>query len=181
MQCSQPLYPQAGRVDSDPTPVGRPPPPPPPSTSRSQPEEQREPIGSNQIPEKLSKIMERSASNFCKQLRHMHRAKERLEQAVETVKFLKENPLRYPSGCRPFSSCVTWSELDETWQRASEADYKWHITCAKGSTKREVMSQMHTPSRPFRRRLKLKHKKFRTKIIDTCNKRSVRFCDALIT
>ena len=60
------------------------------------------------------------------------------------MKFLKENPLRYPSGCRPFSSCgVTWSELDETWQRASEADYTWHITCAKGSTKREVMSQMH--------------------------------------
>ena len=73
----------------------------------------------------------------------MHRAKERLEQAAETVKFLKENPLRYPSGCRPFSSCVTWSELDETWQRANEADYTWHITFAKGSTKREVMSQMH--------------------------------------
>ena len=132
------IVPQAGRVDPDPTPVDRPPPAPPPSTSRSQPEEQREPIGSNQISEKLSKIMERSASNFCKQLRHMHRAQERLEQAAETVKFLKENPLRYPSGCRPFSSCVTWSELDETWQLASEADYTWHITFAKGSTKREM-------------------------------------------
>ena len=73
----------------------------------------------------------------------MHRAQERLEQAMETVKFLKENPLRYPSGCRSFSSCVMWSELDETWQRASEADYTRHITFAKGSTKREVMSQMH--------------------------------------
>ena len=136
------IVPQAGRVDPDPTPVGRPPPAPPPSTSPFQPGD-REPKRSDQMPEKLSKIMERSANNFCKQLRHMHRAKERLEQAMETVKFLKENPLRYPSGCRPFSSCVTWSELDETWQRASEADYTWHITFAKGSTKREVMSQMH--------------------------------------
>ena len=42
---------QAGRIDPDPTQVGRPPPAPPTSTSRSQPEEQREPIGSNQIPE----------------------------------------------------------------------------------------------------------------------------------
>ena len=73
----------------------------------------------------------------------MHRAKERLEQAAETVKFLKESPLCYPSGCRLFSSCVTLSELDETWQRANEADYTWHIIFAKGSTKREVMSQMH--------------------------------------
>ena len=73
----------------------------------------------------------------------MHRGKVRLEQATETVKFLKENPLRDPSGCRPFSSCITWSELDETWQHAGEADYTWHITFAKGSTKREVMSQMH--------------------------------------
>ena len=95
------------------------------------------------MPEKLSKIMERSANNFWKQLRDMHRAKERLEQAMETVKFFKENPLRYQSGCRSFSSCVTWSELDETWQRASEAEYTWHITFAKGSPKREVMSQMH--------------------------------------
>ena len=86
---------------------------------------------------------DRSASNFCKQLRHMHRAKERLDLAAETVKFLKENPLRYRSGCRPFSSSVTWSELDETWQRANEADNTWHITFAKGSTKREMMSQMH--------------------------------------
>ena len=85
------IVPQAGRVDPDPTPVGRPPPAPPPSTSPSQPGEQREPRLSDQMPEKLSKIMERSANNFCKQLRHMHRAKERLEQAMETVKFLKEN------------------------------------------------------------------------------------------
>ena len=82
------IVPQAGRVDPDPTPVGR---PPPPSTSPSQPGEQREPRRSDQMPEKLSKIMERSANNFCKQLRHMHRAQERLEQAMETVKFLKEN------------------------------------------------------------------------------------------
>ena len=70
----------------------------------------------------------------------MHRAK---EHATETVMFLKENPSRYPSGCRPFSSCVTWSELDETWQLAGEADFSWHMTFAKGSTKREVMTQMH--------------------------------------
>ena len=49
----------------------------------------------------------------------------------------------YPSRCRPFSSCVTWSELDETWQYAGEADDTWHITFAKGSTTREVTSQMH--------------------------------------
>ena len=58
---------QAGRVDPDPTPVGRPPPAPPPSTSPSQRGEQREPRRSDQMPEKLSKIMERSANNFCKQ------------------------------------------------------------------------------------------------------------------
>ena len=73
----------------------------------------------------------------------MHRAKERMEQATKTVKFLKENPICYPSGCRPFSSCITWSELDETWQNTGEADYTWHITFMRGSTKREVMAQMH--------------------------------------
>ena len=62
---------------------------------------------------------------------------------MRTVKLLKENPFRYPSGCRHFSSCVTWSEFDETWQRANEADHTWHITFAKSSTKREMMSQMH--------------------------------------
>ena len=108
------IVPQGDRADPVPTPVGRPPPPaPPPSTTPSQPGEQREPVRSDQMPEKLSKIMERTAQIFCKQLRHVHRAKERLEQAKETVKFLKENPSRYPSGCRPFSSCVTWSELEE--------------------------------------------------------------------
>ena len=106
-------------------------------------EEQREPVSTDQMPEKLSKIMERTAQNFCKQLRHMHRAKERLEQATETVKFLKENPSRYPTGCGLFSSCITWSELDETEQHASEADCTWHITFARGSTKREVMSHMY--------------------------------------
>ena len=116
----------------DPTTVGR---PPTPSTTPSQPGEQREPARTDQMPEKLSKIMERTAQTFCKQLRHRHRAKERLEQATETVKFLKESPSRYPSGCTPFSSCVTWSELDETWQYAGEAGYTWHITFAKGSTK----------------------------------------------
>ena len=104
---------QGERAYPDPTPVGRPPPPaPPPSTTPSQPGEQREPVRTDQMSEKLSKIMERTAQNFCKQLRHVHRAKGRLEQATETVKFLKENPSRHPSRCRPFSSCVTWSELD---------------------------------------------------------------------
>ena len=138
------IVPQGERADPDPTPVGRPPPlAPPPSTTPSQPGEQREPVRTDQMPEKLSKIMERTAQNFCKQLRHMHRAKERSEQATETVKFLKENPSRDPSGCRPLSSSVTWSELDETWQFAGEAEYTWHITFARASTKREVMSQMH--------------------------------------
>ena len=138
------IVPQGEKADPDPTPVGRPPPPaPPPSTTPSQPVERRGPVRTDQMPEKLSKIMERTAQIFCKQLRHMHRAKERSEHATETVKFLKENPSRYPSGCRSFSSCVTWSELDETWQHAREADYTWHITFAKSSTKREVMSQMH--------------------------------------
>ena len=41
-------------------------------------------------------IPEHSASR-----RHMQRAKEKREQAAETAKFLKENPSRYPSGCRP--------------------------------------------------------------------------------
>ena len=86
------IVPQAGRVDPDPTPVGRPPPAPPPSTSPSQPGEQREPRRLDQMPDKLSKIMERSANNFCKQLRHMHRAKERSEQAMETVKVLEREP-----------------------------------------------------------------------------------------
>ena len=116
--------PQGERADPDPTPVRQPPLALPPSTTLCQPGEQREPVRTDQIPEKLSKIMERTAQSFCKQLRHMHRAKERLEQATETVKFLKENLSRYPSGCR---RCITWSELDETWQRAGEADHTWHI------------------------------------------------------
>ena len=131
------------RADPDPTPVGRPPPAPPPSTTPSQSREQREPTLTDEVLEKLSKIMERTAQNYCKQLRHTHRAKERMEQATETVKFLKENPTRYPSGCRPLSSCISWSELDETWQNTGEADYTWHITFMRGSTKREVMAQMH--------------------------------------
>ena len=137
------IVPQGERADPDPTLVGRPPPPAPPSTTPSQPGEQREPARTDQMPENLSKIMERTAQNFRKQLRLVHRAKERSEQATETVKFLKENLSRYPSGCRPFSSCVTRSELDQTSQHAGEADCTWHITFAKGSTKLEVMSQMH--------------------------------------
>ena len=71
------IVPQGERADPDPTPVGRPPPPaPPPSTTPSQPGEQREPVRTDQVPEKVSKIMERTAQNFCKQLRNMHRAKE---------------------------------------------------------------------------------------------------------
>ena len=101
------IVPQGGRVDPVPTPVGRPPPAPPASTTPSQPRKQREPVRTDQMPEKLSKIMERTANNFCKQLRIMHRAEERLEQATETVKFLKENSLLYPSGCRPFSKQAT--------------------------------------------------------------------------
>ena len=73
----------------------------------------------------------------------MHRAKERLEQALETVKFLKENPSRYPTGCGLFSSCITWSELDETGQHANEANDTWQIIFARGSTKHEVMSHMY--------------------------------------
>ena len=81
------------------------------------------------MPEKVPKIMERTAQIF-------------LQTALTYASFVqwKENLSRNPSGCRPFSSCVTWSEL---WQCAGEADYTWHITFAKGSTKREVMSQMH--------------------------------------
>ena len=137
------IIPRGEGVDPHPTPIGQPPPAPPPSAAPSLPREQREPTRTDEVPEKLSKVMERTAQNYCKQLRHMHRAKERLEQAAETVKFLKENPTRYPSGCRPFSSCITWSELDETWQNTNEADCTWHITFMKGSTRRELMAQMH--------------------------------------
>ena len=55
------IVPQGERADPDPTPVGRPPPAPPPSITPSQPGEQREPARTDQMPEKLSKIMERMA------------------------------------------------------------------------------------------------------------------------
>ena len=112
-------------------------------------------------------IMERSAQNFCTQLRHMHRAKERLEQSTETVKFFKENPSRYPSGCRPFLSCITWFELDETWQHAGEADYTWHITFVKGWTKREVMSQMHHAFTTFQKEVEAQAKEVSYKNLST--------------
>ena len=43
--------------------------------------------------------MEKTAHQFCKQLGHMYRAKGRMTQALETVKFLKENPTRDPAWC----------------------------------------------------------------------------------
>ena len=83
----------------------------------------------------------------------MQRKKDKLEQARETAKFLKEKLSRYPAGCRPFSSCITWSELDDAWQPATEADYTWHITFLKGTTKRETMSQMHHALTTFQKEI----------------------------
>ena len=122
------VVPQAGRIDPDPAPVGRAPPAPPPSTSRSQPEEQREPIGSNEIPENYQRSWNDQPAFFLQTAPTYAPSKRKIGTGGGDGEFLKENPLRYPSGCRPFSSCVTWSELDETRQRANEAAYTWHIT-----------------------------------------------------
>ena len=54
--------------------------------------------------------MEKTAHQFCKQLGHMYRAKDRMTHALETVKFPKENPTRYPAWCRLFF---------ELWQSAT--------------------------------------------------------------
>ena len=88
--------PQGERADPDPTPVGRPP-APPPSTTPSQPEKQR-----GQMPEKLSKIMERTARIFCEQLRHMHRAKERLQTSDGNSEVLERKPFTLPVRMKTF-------------------------------------------------------------------------------
>ena len=67
------IVPQGERADADPTPVGRPPPAPPPSTTPSQNGEQREPVRTDQMPEKLSKIMERTARIFLQSPAHASR------------------------------------------------------------------------------------------------------------
>ena len=54
--------------------------------------------------------MGKTAHQFCKHLGHMYRAKGRMTQALETVKFLKENPTRDPAWCLFFS---------ELWQSAT--------------------------------------------------------------
>ena len=108
------------------------------------PEEQRELVSTDQMPEKLSKIMERTAQFFFLQTAPTHASRKgKVRTSDGNMKFLKENPSRYPTGCGLFSSCITWSELDETGQHAGEADCTWHITFARGSTKREVMSHMY--------------------------------------
>ena len=65
---------------------------------------------------KLATTMEKTAQQFCKQLR-----KYRLTQALNTVKLLKEKPKHVlVLGVAPFSRCVTWAELHEKWQRATK-------------------------------------------------------------
>ena len=102
------IVPQNERADPDPAPLGRQPPAPPPSTIPSQPREQREPVSTDQKPEKLSKIMERRKS-WNVRLRFFANSsdtciaqKEMLEQATETVKFFERKPFKLPIWLQTF-------------------------------------------------------------------------------
>ena len=92
------------------------------------------------IPEKLTNTVEKTAQQFCKQLGHMHRAKDRLKQSLDSVRCF---PTRYLGGCRASAICVTRAELDATWQSATEGDYACLITFPREITRREAMAQMH--------------------------------------
>ena len=81
----------------------------------------------------------------------MQRAKERLEEATETEKFLKESPSRCTLAADLFQAASRGPSL--TKQGNTEADYTWHITFVRGSTTREVMSQMHHALTTFQKEI----------------------------
>ena len=56
----------------------------------------------------------RQPNKFSNQLRHMHRAKDRLTQAPGTVTICEREPNTSSCQVSIFSSCATWTELDET-------------------------------------------------------------------
>ena len=87
------------------------------------------------MPEKLSKIREITASIFCKQLRIIHRADGQIGTGDGNSEVLETEPFT----------------LSVRVQTFLEAGYTWHITFAKGPTKRVVMSQMHHAFTTFQR------------------------------
>ena len=138
------VVPQGERADPDPTPVGRPPPAPPPSTTPFQTGEQREPVRTDQMPEKLSKIMERKARNFfannsdtcIAHRKDWNRRQKQLSLCKKTLTVI-----------RPDADLSRGASRGPNWTQRGNMQAKLTTRGKSLSrrvpTKREVMSQMH--------------------------------------